>query len=105
MLTLPSPNKQKSAVYYLHPDYLREQPSILPGIKNILTCDVLMPFFLLDLVRFKHSGHFKRLYQLSTETSLLKERARSSIVGHQVDSSVGVTSLVRVSPGKKVTQG
>lgn len=105
MLTLLSPDKRKSAVDYLHPDYLREQPSGLPGIKNILTGDVLMPFFLLYLVRFKHSGHFKRVYQSSAETSLLKERARSSIGGHQVDSSVGVTSLVRVPLGIKVTQG
>lgn len=104
MLKLLSPDKQKSAVDYLHPDYLREQPSRLPGIKNGLTCDVLMPFFYLCLVRFKHSGHFKRVYQSSTETSLL-ERARSSIGGHQVDSSVGVTSLVRVPLGIKVTQG
>lgn len=86
------------AVGCLHPDYLHVHVQISwsssSGIKNALTCDALMAFSVLHVVRHKQNAHFKRMYQ-SAETSLL-ERAKSSIGSHQDDSCEGVTLLVRV---------
>lgn len=59
-----------------------------------------MAFSVLYVVRHKHNAHFKLMYQ-SAETSSLKERAKSSIGSHQVDSFEGVTYLRQGKPHQR----